>query len=78
MAKNRGFRFISEKSDQVLIGFEEGSLARSIVIGSLFHGKNGQGGGDKVKIMGQECLLLKSKLQCGGGGNISFINNGQI
>lgn len=35
-------------------------------------------GTSKAKIKGQECLLLKSKLQCGVGGMILFVNNGQI
>lgn len=49
--KNRGFVFIPEKGDQVLIAFEEGNIARPIVIGSIFHGKNGSGGneGNKIK-----------------------------
>lgn len=44
---NRGFVAIPEEGDQVLVGFEEGNLHRPIVLGCLFHGKNGQGGGDK-------------------------------
>jgi type VI secretion system secreted protein VgrG len=44
VAKNRGFVFIPEKDDQVIIGFEDGNIARPIVMGSVFHGKNGIGG----------------------------------
>ncbi len=43
--KNRGFVFIPERGDQVLIAFEEGNIARPIVMGSVFHGNNGAGGG---------------------------------
>lgn len=44
VSRNRGFVFIPEKDDQVIIGFEDGNIARPIVIGSVFHGKNGIGG----------------------------------
>ncbi|HMI60700.1 MAG TPA: phage baseplate assembly protein V [Puia sp.] len=44
VTKNRGFVFIPEKGDQVVIGFEDGNIARPIVMGSVFHGKNGIGG----------------------------------
>jgi uncharacterized protein involved in type VI secretion and phage assembly len=46
VAKNRGFVFIPEKGDQVMIGFEFGDPNRPYVMGSMFHGKNTQGGGD--------------------------------
>jgi len=49
VSKNRGFVFIPEKGDQVLIAFEEGNIARPIVIGSVFHGKIATGGGDGNK-----------------------------
>ncbi|MFC4212413.1 type VI secretion system Vgr family protein [Pedobacter lithocola] len=42
--KNRGFVFIPEIGDQVAVTFEEGNVARPIVLGSVFHGKNGSGG----------------------------------
>ncbi len=44
VTKNRGFVFIPEKGDQVVIGFEDGNMAHPIVMGSVFHGKNGIGG----------------------------------
>lgn len=45
VSKNRGFVFVPERGDQVLVGFEEGNIARPIVMGSVFHGNNGMGGG---------------------------------
>ncbi|QNK62211.1 type IV secretion protein Rhs [Pedobacter sp. PAMC26386] len=45
VSKNRGFVFIPEIGDQVMVAFEEGNVARPIVMGSVFHGKNGAGGG---------------------------------
>jgi type VI secretion system secreted protein VgrG len=39
--KNRGFHVIPEKGDQVVIAFEEGNIARPVVMGSVFHGKSG-------------------------------------
>jgi len=44
VSKNRGFVFIPEIGDQVLVAFEEGNIARPLVMGSVFHGKNGSGG----------------------------------
>lgn len=45
VAQNRGMVFVPEKGDQVMIGFEYGDPNRPYVMGSLFHGKNGKGGG---------------------------------
>jgi len=44
VSKNRGFVFIPEKGDQVVVAFEEGNIARPFVMGSVFHGKNSSGG----------------------------------
>ena len=41
---NRGFVFIPEIGDQVVVGFEDGNIAKPIVLGSIFHGLNGTGG----------------------------------
>ena len=46
VTKNRGFVFIPEEGDQVMVGFEEGNVARPIVMGSVFHGGNAEGGYD--------------------------------
>jgi len=53
VSKNRGFVFIPEVGDQVVIAFEEGNIARPIVMGSVFHGKSGSGGSstNKTKAM---------------------------
>jgi type VI secretion system secreted protein VgrG len=48
--KNRGFVFIPEVGDQVLVAFEEGNVARPIVIGSMFSGKSGTGGGSSNNV----------------------------
>jgi type VI secretion system secreted protein VgrG len=40
-SNNRGFIAIPEVDDQVLIGFEEGNIARPVVIGSVYHNDNG-------------------------------------
>jgi len=49
VSKNRGFSFVPEAGDQVVIAFEEGNIARPIVLGSVYHGKSGIGGGDTNK-----------------------------
>jgi type VI secretion system secreted protein VgrG len=43
--KNRGFLVVPEKGDQVIVGFEEGNVARPVVIGSVYHGNNVDSGG---------------------------------
>ncbi|PST81592.1 type IV secretion protein Rhs [Pedobacter yulinensis] len=42
---NRGMVSVPETGDQVVVAFEEGNIARPIVMGSVFHGKSGGGGG---------------------------------
>lgn len=44
VAKNRGFVFIPEIKDQVLIGFVNNNPDHPYVMGGLFHGANGAGG----------------------------------
>ena len=41
---NRGFVFVPEVGDQVLLGFRHGDPARPYVMGSLFNGVTGSGG----------------------------------
>ena len=47
---NRGFVFIPEVGDQVLLGFRHGDPARPYVMGSLFNGTTGGGGGSNNSI----------------------------
>ena len=49
-AKNRGFVFIPEVGDQVMVGFRYNDPDRPFVMGSLFHGKTAAGGGKDNKI----------------------------
>jgi len=42
--KNRGMVFVPEEGDQVMVGFEFGDPNRPYVMGSMFHGKNSEGG----------------------------------
>ena len=53
---NRGFVFIPEVGDQVLLGFRHGDPARPYVMGSLFNGTTGGGGGQ-----GNNCKSLTSR-----------------
>jgi hypothetical protein len=43
---NRGLVFIPEEGDQVMVGFEYGDPNRPYVMGSLFSGSTGKGGGE--------------------------------
>jgi uncharacterized protein involved in type VI secretion and phage assembly len=45
VSKNRGMLFVPEVGDRVMVGFEFGDPNRPYVMGSLFHGKNSEGGG---------------------------------
>ena len=44
---NRGFHVIPEIGDQVVVAFEEGNIARPVILGSVFHGKSGDSKGFK-------------------------------
>ena len=48
--KNRGYVFIPEVNDQVLVGFRYNDPDRPFVMGSIFHGKSAAGGGKDNKI----------------------------
>lgn len=45
IAKNRGVVFVPEEGDRVMVGFEYGDPNRPFVMGSMFDGTNGEGGG---------------------------------
>ncbi len=49
-AKNRGLVVIPEPGDQVLVCFRYNDPDRPFVLGSLFHGKSGGGGGSGNKV----------------------------
>lgn len=55
--ENRGMVFIPEDGDQVMIGYEFGDPNRPYVMGSVFSGHFGKGGGDKNKF---HTILTKS------------------
>jgi uncharacterized protein involved in type VI secretion and phage assembly len=42
---NRGFFVVPEKGDQVVVAFEEGNIARPVVLGSVYSGKTANSGG---------------------------------
>ena len=54
---NRGLVFIPEEGDQVMVGFEYGDPNRPYVMGSLFSGSTGKGGGESNN---KRTILTKS------------------
>ena len=79
---NRGFVFIPEVDDKVLVGFRNGDPNRPYVMGSLFNGYTASGGGESNKIKsittrsgstlklddGDGSLFIQDK----GGANMNF------
>ena len=57
---NRGFVFIPEAGDQVMVGFQQGMPDRPFVMGSLFHYGNGKGGGENN---GTKSIITKSGIR---------------
>lgn len=49
---NRGVLFVPEVGDHVMVGFEHGDPNRPYVMGSLFSGSNGRGGGEANAVKG--------------------------
>lgn len=48
--QNRGYVFVPEVGDQVMVGYEHGNPDRPYVTGAMFHADSGKGGGQDNKI----------------------------
>ncbi|SNS21151.1 hypothetical protein SAMN06265364_1761, partial [Prevotella jejuni] len=85
---NRGFVFIPEVGDQVLLGFRHGDPARPYVMGSLFNGTTGNGGGSNNSIKSLKTrsgisVILNDdnrslEIKDAGGSSIYLDGNGNI
>ena len=85
---NRGFVFIPEVGDQVLLGFRHGDPARPYVMGSLFNGTTGGGGGSNNSIKSLKTrsgisVILNDdnrslEIKDAGGSSIHLVGNGNI
>jgi len=83
---NRGFVFIPEVGDHVLVGFRHNDPNRPYVMGSLFNGKTGKGGGEgnntKSITTKSGCALMLNDaegsvtLNDKGGANMNFDGGG--
>ena len=72
---NRGFVFIPEVGDQVLLGFRHGDPARPYVMGSLFNGTTGGGGledNHKKSLITKSGYTLSFNDNVNGGWSIIF------
>lgn len=77
---NRGMVFIPEDGDQVMVGFEYGDPSRPYVMGSVFSGKTGNGGGEGNNL---HSIVTKSGRQIifddnSDGGIFITDNNGNV
>ena len=81
---NRGFQFIPEVGDQVMVSFEQGNPHRPYVSGSMYHGKNTQQvsndvrsittkSGHKLVFTEEESILLTDK----NGNTLKFDTKGK-
>jgi type VI secretion system secreted protein VgrG len=59
----RGFYFIPEVGDEVLIGFEGGNAEKPFVLGSMYHGKNKPQGSWPEKDNSFKGIMTKSNLK---------------
>ena len=85
---NHGFVFIPEVGDQVLLGFRHGDPARPYVMGSLFNGTTGNGGGSNNSIKSLKTrsgisVILNDdnrslEIKDTGGSSIHLDGNGNI
>lgn len=48
--QNRGFVFIPEIDDQVMVGFQQGDPSRPFIMGSMFHARNSKGAAESNNI----------------------------
>ena len=72
---NRGFVFIPEVGDQILLGFRHGDPARPYVMGSLFNGTTGGGGledNHKKSLITKSGYTLSFNDNVNGGWSIIF------
>ncbi len=83
--KNRGFLYIPEVDDEVLVGFEHGDITRAFILGGLWNGQDSPPENNNQAVTGDGVVhrIIQSRIghkilidDSGGKGEISFTTNG--
>lgn len=83
--KDRGFLYIPEVDDEVLVGFEHGDITRAFILGGLWNGKDSPPENNSQAVTGDGVVhrIIKSRIghtmlidDTGGKGEIKFTTAG--
>jgi uncharacterized protein involved in type VI secretion and phage assembly len=82
---SRGYSYVAEKGDSVLVSFLDRDLSRPFIVGSMFHGKNaeqlGGGWGNHIKTITDKSggqIMMNTREKGGWGITIHDVNGNKI